>query len=290
MGESSVIEWTDSTWNPWRGCDKVSPACSDCYMFRDQLRYGKDPYVVVRAADGTFFAPVRKKKWIEERERHIAEKGRHLVFTCSWSDWFHVDADDWRDEAWEIIRETPRSTYQVLTKRTERIADCLPDDWGDGYPNVWLGTTIENRRFVSRADDLRAVPAASRFISAEPLIGPIIPDRKIEVGYLPKRTWQDDFDGPGLDLEGIDWVIGGGESGGRPGRALVHKTDEKPPRYFPKEEAERWMRDLRDACLASETAFHFKQWGGSRPESGGRLLDGRTYDEMPDLGFVPVGG
>lgn len=252
MGERSVIEWTDSTWNPWRGCDKVSPGCAHCYMFRDQRRYGRDPEVVVRAADPTFYAPInhlgktsRASKWSKERDRCIAEKGRHFVFTCSWSDWFHPAADDWRREAWEIIRRTPLSTYQILTKRPERIAECLPEDWGDGYPNVWLGVTIENRRFVDRADVLRAVPASVRFISAEPLLGSLI---------------------PGLNLRGIDWVITGGESGPR------HR------RFDP-----LWAREIRHLAEMEGTAFLHKQNGGPRPDSNGRLLDGRTYDELPPL-------
>lgn len=306
MGDVSIIEWTDSTWNPWRGCDKVSPGCADCYMFRDQRRYGRDPSVVVRAADGTFFAPVRSRKWEREREAAIAARGRHFVFTCSWSDWFHETADPWRDEAWEIIRETPRSIYQILTKRPERILDHLPADWGDGYPNVWLGTTIENRAFVGRADLLRAVPAAVRFISAEPLLGPLVPDailktRSVGASTLPTpRVWSDGSEGPGLDFAGIDWIIVGGESGGRPGRALVEES--APRLWTPKPVALQWVSDLRDACLAigcecmrgerpavncwrcsdeKRPAFFFKQWGGRTPKSGGRELDGREWNEMP---------
>lgn len=247
MGETTVIEWSDATWNPWRGCDKVSPGCAECYMFRDQRRYGKDPSVVVRAAESTFYAPLRAKKWQAPRK----------VFTCSWSDWFHEDADGWRDDAWDVIRQTPQHTYQVLTKRPERIADHLPADWGDGWPNVWLGVTIENERFVHRADILHEVPAAVRFISAEPLLGPL----------------------HALDPTGIDWLITGGESGGRPGRMLVERREGA---WVPKAQALDWVRDLRAACHFSGTAFLHKQWGGPTPKSGGRELDGRTWDEMPD--------
>lgn len=259
MGERSVIEWTDSTWNPWRGCDKVSPGCAHCYMFRDQRRYGRDPDVVVRAADPTFYAPVKSKKWVEERERCVADHGRHLVFTCSWSDVFHPAADDWRPEFWEIIRRTPRSTYQVLTKRPERIAECLPEDWGEGYPNVWLGVTIENRRFVGRADQLREVPAPVRFISAEPLLGPLVCD-------APGGQWRDGYQGHQLDLSEIDWLITGGESG------AGHRPFDPA-----------WAADLRGECAAEGVAFFHKQNGGPRPDSNGRLLQGMTYDEMPPL-------
>lgn len=313
MGERSVIEWTDSTWNPWRGCDKVSPGCAHCYMFRDQKRYGRDPSVVVRAAAPTFYAPVKSRKWEQERAACIAARGRHLVFTCSWSDWFHPDADEWRDEAWSIIRNTPESTYQILTKRPERIAECLPREWGEGWQNVWLGVSIENRRFVDRADILRRTPAAVRFISAEPLLGPLLPDGR-EIWEKDSgerhRLWRDRSESPGLDLTGIDWLIVGGESG--PGHRPM---------------ALDWARHLRDAANATQqvgyqckecgyrtlegqdilfkgplltcpdcgaegqfvdwiksgTRFFFKQHGGPRPESGGRLLDDRTWDEMPEL-------
>src|SRR4051794_20471332 len=126
MGRHSAIEWTDATYNPWRGCDKVSPGCAHCYMFREQRRYGRDPSVVVRAKDPTFYAPLR---WQEPA----------LVFTCSWSDWFHEAADSWREDAWDVLRQTPHLTYQILTKRPERITELLPEDWGDGWSNVWLG-------------------------------------------------------------------------------------------------------------------------------------------------------
>jgi protein gp37 len=293
MGERSVIEWTDSTWNPWRGCDKVSEGCDECYMFRDQERYGRDPSVVTRCAVGTFLAPVKSKKWAVERDRCLAEKGRHLVFTCSWSDWFHPKADAWRDEAWRIIRETPESTYQILTKRPRLIPTRLPTDWGDGYPNVWLGVSIETRKWVYRADLLRAVPAAVRFISAEPLLGPLVNVAKATTvcecgqGDPPEHeictACGDDVPGCScdLDLTDIGWIITGGESGSK------HR------RFDP-----RWAIDLRDACFAENLrrdpngldnagpAFFHKQNGGPRPDSNGRLLEGRTYSEFPEIASV----
>jgi len=266
MGERSVIEWTDSTWNPWRGCDKVSEGCDECYMFRDQRRYGRDPEVVQRCADATFYAPLRKTSWKRERDAAIAERGRHLVFTCSWSDWFHPAADEWRDEAWRVIRETPESTYQILTKRPRLIPTRLPADWGDGYPNVWLGVTVETHRWVYRADLLRKVPAAVRFISAESLLGPLVCD-------APGGQWRDGYEGRQLDLTDIDWLITGGESG--PG----HRSFDPA-----------WAADLRGECAVEGVAFFHKQNGGPRPESNGRLLDGRTYDEMPPLATTASGG
>ncbi len=274
MGESSAIEWTDATWNPWRGCDKVSPGCAHCYMYRDQRRYGRDPGIVVRAAERTFSQPLGRKQLEAAKS-----KQPFYVFTCSWSDWFHPAADPWREEAWEIIRACPNQTFQILTKRPERMAEQLPEDWGEGFPNVWLGVSIENRRFVQRADILRATPAAVRFISAEPLLGPLVyPRTDSDANESGCGVWEDGKDEPpDLDLTDIDWLVVGGESGPR------HR------RVDP-----RWVRDLRDhatgidwshgpdALDAGPVAFFFKQWGGARPDSGGRELDGRTWDEMPE--------
>jgi protein gp37 len=280
MGSTSAIEWTEATWNPWRGCDKVSPGCAYCYMFTEQRRYGRDPSVVVRCSDSTFYAPLRSKRWRE------MPPGTH-VFTCSWSDWFHEAADPWRDEAWSIVRERPDLIFQVLTKRPERIADHLPDDWGDGYSNVWLGVTIENRRFVHRADLLRETPAAARFISAEPLLGPLVNNAAKETticdcgqGDPPEHEICLDCgdDSPGcrcfnLDLHEIDWLIAGGESGPRA----------RPCR-------EDWLRDLRDECEHAGTAFFLKQLGAvlarERGASGkggeaDATLDGRRHTAMP---------
>jgi protein gp37 len=243
MGERSSIEWTDATYNPWRGCDKVSPGCAHCYMFTQQRQYGRDPSVVVRCSPSTFYAPVRAKKWRE------LPPGS-LVFTCSWSDWFHEDADPWRDEAWDVLRQRPDLRWQILTKRPERILEHLPADWGDGWPNVWLGVTIENRRFVDRADLLRQVPAAVRFISAEPLLGPLVPflgwrsPRDRAHGRPPELVWGDGYEGPGLDLASIDWVIVGGESG--PG---ARRMDPQA------------AEDLIDACEKARVACFVKQTG-----------------------------
>lgn len=193
MGSNSAIQWTTHTWNPWRGCTKVSPGCAHCYMYRDQIRYGRNPAEVVRSADATFFRPLRDRKW----------QAGDRVFTCSWSDFFHEDADPWREEAWEIIRQTPHLTYQILTKRPERIKDHLPRDWGeDGYDNVWLGVSAEyHRQAAERIPRLVAVPAAAYFVSAEPLLG------RLDLHRVP-------------DADLIDWWIVGGESGGREARPL----------------------------------------------------------------------
>ena len=234
MSDSTIIAWTEHTWNPWRGCAKISPGCAHCYMFTAQRRAGWNPEVVVRTT--TWPDP---KRW----EREAAARGRRaLVFTCSWSDWFHQDADPWRDEAWAVIRACPHLDFQILTKRHERIVDHLPADWGlGGYPNVWLGVSIENNRFVHRADTLRQIPAVVRFISAEPLLGPL-------------------FD---LDLRRIDWLIVGGESG---------------PGYRPMQV--QWARDLLRKARSRKTAFFFKQSAAPRTEMGIEL-DGKVVREYP---------
>ena len=232
MAGMSAIEWTDATWNPWMGCEKVSPGCAHCYMYREQRQYGHDPSAL-RRSKTKFHEPLR---WADQR----------LVFTCSWSDWFHPGADQWRDEAWDIIRCTPHLTYQILTKRPELIPGRLPADWGAGFANVWLGVSIENSRFTWRADRLREVPAAIRFISAEPLIGSL-------------------FDGTGnrqpLSLKGIDWVIAGGESGPRSRRLDL-----------------AWVDELANTCDEAGVAFFMKQLGtplarelGASDRKGGEI-------------------
>jgi protein gp37 len=271
MGDTTAIGWTDATYNPWRGCDKVSPGCAHCYMFTDQRRYGRDPSVVARCSDATFYAPLRKKTW-----RELAPGS--LVFTCSWSDWFHEDADPWRDEAWDVIRQRPDLRWQILTKRPERIADHLPADWGDGWPNVWLGVSIENRRFVHRADHLRAVPAAVRFISAEPLLGPLVPsttsylaDGGDELDGMPYgwhttrhfgSKWSSD---PGLDLTGIDWIIFGGESGAGARKMYL-----------------LWVEDGIRAARTAGTAVFVKQLGAVAARELGVRGKGDDPNEWPE--------
>ena len=233
MGDTTGIEWTNKTWNPWHGCTKVSPGCAHCYMFRDKARYGQDPQLVKRSAPSTFRSPLR---WKEPA----------LVFTCSWSDFFHEAADDWRADAWEIIRKTPHLTYQVLTKRPERIAAHLPKDWGEGYPNVWLGTSVENARWTHRIQQLADVPARLRFLSCEPLLGHV----SIAEALLPS----------------IHWVIAGGESG---------------PKARPMDlDAARWLRDL---CHYAGIPFFLKQLGGwpNARAHDEAVLDGQRHTAIP---------
>jgi protein gp37 len=236
VATKSAIEWTDATWNPWMGCEKVSPGCAHCYMYREQRQYGHDP-TALRRSKTKFAEPLR---WATRRH----------VFTCSWSDWFHPGADDWREEAWAIVRATPHLTYQILTKRPELVADRLPPDWGEGYENVWLGVSVENSRFTWRAELLAGLPARTRFVSAEPLLGSLFScDRR-------RRP---------IDLTAIDWLIVGGESG--PG-ARVMNVD--------------WARELAAACDATNTAFFMKQLGTVTGRGlGGRDRKGGDWDAFP---------
>lgn len=243
MGKQTGISWTDHTWNPWRGCKKVSAGCKHCYMFSGQERWGLDPAVVVRASAKTFNDPLR---WNQAKR----------VFTCSWSDFFIQEADEWRDEAWEIIKATPHLTYQILTKRPERILQCLPAGWGEGWPNVWLGVSVENQEYWDeRVPLLVRIPAKVRFVSAEPLLGPV------------------DLEGYALSLENemgegaIDWIITGGESG-----AGFRSADLT------------WFRYIRDQCNYFGIPFFHKQNGGTRKingEWGGNELDGKVWQEFP---------
>lgn len=238
MSATTRIDWTDRTWNPWTGCTKVSPGCAHCYMFSGQRRWGRDPEIVSRSKT-TFHEPLR---WREP----------DFVFTCSWSDWFHPEADAWRAEAWEIIRRTPHLTYQILTKRPELIAARLPADWGEGWPNVWLGVSAEYRRqFVERVELLRQVPAVMRFVSAEPLLGPQ----------------------PDLDLDGIGWLIAGGESG--EGCRPCHPE---------------WLRELGDQCRSAGVEFWLKQLGGhpDKRDHEQAILDGRRWTERPQPAWQPA--
>src|SRR6185437_1579859 len=200
MGETTGISWTDHTWNPWHGCIKISPGCKNCYMYREKKQYGQQPDLVVRSKT-TFNSPL---KW---------KSGR--VFTCSWSDFFIEQADAWRDEAWDIIRHTPHLTYQILTKRPGRIADHLPKDWGEGWPHVWLGVSVESQKYADeRIPVLVKVPAKIRFLSIEPLLESISL-RWMAVFGKPYAAQRKDSDRTNhLDgLRKLDWVIVGGESG-----------------------------------------------------------------------------
>jgi len=242
MGKTSSISWTGATWNPWIGCRKVSPGCKNCYAEAwVENRMGRDFSKVRRSADATFFSPL---KWKEPG----------YVFTCSLSDFFIEEADPWRPEAWKLIRETPHLTYQILTKRPENIVDRLPPDWGEGWKNVCLGTSIEMQLYTKRITILREVPAKVHFLSCEPLLGPL--EFSDDSGY--------GFEFPNPGLEHIEWVIVGGESG---------------PNH--REMKVEWARRIRDQCLEAEIPFFFKQSSGPRSEMN-PILEGREWREMPE--------
>jgi len=319
---ASSIEWTDEVWNPVTGCDRVSPGCAHCYALElaprlramHQARGGGKWANVpdgTRASSGPAFGVTLHPDVLEQPFRWRRPR---RVFVNSMSDLFHEDIpDQFIHDVFNVMHRARQHTFQVLTKRPERMRDFFLrhrdtsivgiQRWDEAMPlpNVWLGVSIENRRYVHRADVLRETLAAVRFISAEPLLGPLVratggctfaPDAAGECTrcwrrwgqhaanscYLDDEAWAPRPDE--LDLHGIDWLIVGGESGSR----------HRPMR-------EEWVRDLRDACLANplggyltgpegRTAFFFKQWGGRTPKAGGRELDGRTWDEMPAAAAV----
>lgn len=234
MSDGSAIEWTEATWNPVTGCDQVSPGCAHCYAktFAERWR-GVKGHPYEQGFD--------LKLWPERLEQPVRWSRPRMIFVNSMSDLFHEEIPfEFVAEVFTVMERAEQHTFQILTKRHERLADLAPAlPWPS---NVWMGVSIENRRFVERADFLRRVPAAIRFVSAEPLLGPL----------------------DGLDLTDLDWLIAGGESG--PGH--------RPMRV-------EWVRELRDRCQAEDVMFFFKQWGGHRPTSGGRSLDGKEWNEMP---------
>jgi protein gp37 len=210
-------------------------------MFRDKKRYWQDPSVVIRSSFATFQNP---RKW----------KAPSLVFVCSWSDFWIEEADEWREEAFAIMRTTPH-IYQIPTKRPERIASHLPHDWGEGYPNVMLGVSVESQTFLNRAEMLAEIPCqGGRLISYEPALGP--------VDFSSVLFW-------------FDWLISGGESGfGKPG-------DE----FYPRPADMDWFRSARDQCARFEVPYFHKQSGGTKRidgKAGGNLLDGMTHENYPE--------
>jgi protein gp37 len=239
VADKSAIEWTEASWNPTTGCSKVSPGCAHCYAetFAERFR-GVPNHPYEQGFD--------LKLWPGRLDLPLRWRRARMIFVNSMSDLFHeAIPDDFIRAVFDVMGEADWHTFQILTKRPDRLADLAPTlEW---HSNIWMGVTIENRRFVHRADRLREVDAAVRFISAEPLLGPL----------------------EGLGLEGIDWLIAGGESG---------------PRHRVVREA--WITELRDRCTDEGVAFFFKQWGGARPKSGGRLLEGRTWDELPRQAVV----
>jgi protein gp37 len=239
MATTTEIEWTDATWNPVTGCAKITDGCAGCYAERLAERFrgvAGHPY------ENGFDLTLRPERigqplsWREPRR----------VFVNSMSDLFHKDVPaDFIDKVFATMEKADWHTYQVLTKRSSLMARYLRDRYGDGLApaHIWLGVSVENGDNVVRLKHLQAARASVKFVSFEPLIGPI----------------------GTVDLAGIDWAIVGGESG---------------PKARPMEE--EWATEIRDQCEAAKVAFFFKQWGGIRPKSGGRLLDGREWNDYPE--------
>lgn len=253
MGEHTGIGWTNSTWNPWLGCRKVSAGCTHCYA--EKLvngRMGGNFSVVRRTQPATFNLPLR---WQREA---LAKGERRFVFSCSLSDFFIEEADAWRADAWDIVRRTPNLTYQILTKRPERIAANLPQDWGhEGYANVWLGVSGETTAMAfHRGKILHQVPARIRFLSAEPWLE----DTLIETIRVSEALERWDV------FRRFDWVILGGESG--PGFRPMNMES---------------ARQIRDACAMTGTPLYLKQLGGhpDKRDHEKAVLDGRTWTQMP---------
>ena len=262
MSIATTIEWTEATWNPVTGCTKVSPGCDHCYAERITERFhGKGSFAAVVLHDDRLSLPLR---WRKPRR----------VFVNSMSDLFHDDVpDDFIAQVFDVMRRAPQHTFQVLTKRPGRMASLL-QRWSPvtgtppwvftgpwPLPNVWLGTSVEDQKWADvRIPQLLRTPAAVRWLSMEPLLGPV----SLRWGSwhpLGRTRVTNHLDG----LRDLDWIVVGGESG--PGARPMHPD---------------WARTIRDECAEAGVPFFFKQWGGATPKAGGRLLDGRTWDEYPE--------
>ena len=243
MSDRTAIEWTEATWNPTTGCDRVSKGCDNCYALalakrlkamgnRRYLNDG-DP-----KTSGPGFKLTLQDDMVDRPHRWAKPR---FIFVNSMSDLFHPDVPlEFIQRVFTVMADTPRHTYQILTKRSHRLAALAEDlDWP---PNVWMGVSVEDDRYTFRVDHLRAVNAAVRFISAEPLLGPL----------------------PSLDLSEMHWLIAGGESGPK-----ARKMQES------------WALELRDHCAAEDVLFFFKQWGGRTSKSNGRELEGVHHDARP---------
>lgn len=236
MSNNSAIEWTDATWNPVTGCTQVGPGCDHCYALRFAERFRGVP-------NHPYEQGFDLKLWPDRLDYPLKWKVPRRIFVNSMSDLFHKDIpDEYIRSVFDVMVKADWHIFQLLTKRSSRLASLgqtLP--W---RPHIWAGVSVELNQMVSRADHLRRVPAHVRFISAEPLLGPL-----------------DD-----LNLDDIHWLITGGESG---------------PKHRPCDP--NWVRSLRDKCITEGVAFFHKQWGGRTSKSGGRLLDERIWDGIPQM-------
>src|SRR3989344_268653 len=248
MSENSTIEWTDSTWNPVTGCTKVSPGCKHCYAetFAERFR-GVPGHPFEQGFDLRF--------WPERLELPLKWKQPRLIFVNSMSDLFHKDVpDDYIWKVFETMCKAKHHMFQVLTKRSDRLCQWTASNFSSVPKHIWLGVSVESQQYTFRIKDLQKTPAQTRFLSIEPLIGPVDLDESL--------------------LQGIHWVIVGGESG--------HRARKMDP---------EWVYNIRKKCLQYDVPFFFKQWGAYDPLSGrkvgkkvaGRILEGRTWNELPTV-------
>lgn len=247
MATATTIEWTETTWNPIRGCSRISPGCMNCYAERMAHRFSAPGMPWEGLTRPTTSGPRWTGKVVlvpQALGEPLRWREPRIVFVNSMSDLFHEDVPlTFIQSVFATMRQTPRHTFQVLTKRADRLAELSEQlDWA---PNVWMGVSVESSAHVDRIDRLRQTGAAVKFLSLEPLLTAL----------------------PDLNLRGIDWAIVGGESG--PGARPMNPE---------------WVRDLRAQCQTQRVRFFFKQWGGVQKKRAGRLLDGREYNEMPEVG------
>lgn len=247
MAETS-IEWTDATWNPVAGCTVITPGCTNCYAMRMAARLesmGVPKYAGLTRKSGDRYVWTGKVT-LDRKALDAPTRWRkpRKIFVNSMSDLFHEAVpSEFVAEVWSVMRATPHHTYQVLTKRPKRMRELVSQLPLALLPNVWLGASVEDARVLNRLDDLRATPAAVRFVSFEPLIGSVAD----------------------ADLTGMHWAIVGGESG--PRARPMHET---------------WVEEIQDACATAGAAFFFKQWGGRNKKATGRLLAGREWNALPN--------
>ncbi|NOG73372.1 DUF5131 family protein [Roseicella sp. DB1501] len=242
MAAQTSIEWTDATWNPVTGCTKISPGCFHCYAERFSERFRGVPGHPFENGFDLTLRPERLRQPLSWRQPR-------MIFVNSMSDLFHKDVpDEFVGQVFDTMEEAGQHTFQVLTKRSSRMARFTRRRYADRAPppNVWLGVSVEDGARKSRIVHLQRTTAAVRFLSVEPLVGPL----------------------GAVNLTGIHWVIVGGESG---------------PKHRPI--LPEWVGEVRDQCVAQKVAFFFKQWGGVRPKSNGRVLDGREWNEFPTSTF-----
>lgn len=244
MADETGISWTDHTFNPWWGCSKIAPGCENCYAAALDKRTGGDYWNPKTDPRRTRIQ--NWKKVIQWNEQAEIENRRHRVFCGSMMDWCDKNAPPGALESlWQLISKTPMLDWQLLTKRATRIAECLPVDWYDGYENVWLGVTVENKEFgIPRIKELQKIPAKVRFLSAEPLLE--------SLGEFP--------------LDGIRWVIIGGESG--PGFRPFNK---------------KWAEEIISQCDEKDISVWFKQHGGNSRDKGGCLINGIELKQWPEV-------